>query len=128
MLARNTLRVYSSKLKRLRRLLTVMPVDHPDRTKVIAEVERYTNVLGREMTTDEINEMLARKPGRPPKVQAALNVSRLEGELTVEPEPKQDWTPGALDARAAARRDKYERSQNDLQHLMQLAKEDVGQH
>jgi hypothetical protein len=62
-LTQGTINNYRARLKKLRKVMLVIEDDHPERPKVLREIEKLTNQLGMEMT--DLEASLARGPGRP---------------------------------------------------------------
>lgn len=135
-LADNTIRSYASRLRRLRRLLAVMPSEHPEKKRVLLDIERLTNALGGEMTPQELTVLLDRKPGRRSggdKSQLGLDtIAQLEDELSTPEERRAReraafWSQKAIDARAAKVKERSETrvteeaSEEELKRMMKEA-------
>jgi hypothetical protein len=74
-----TINNYKTRLRKLRRILPLMPPEHEERPRVVAEIDKLTNQLGLEMT--DLEAALARGPGRP---RQSADVRELEKLTTKE--------------------------------------------
>lgn len=106
-----TLSNYRVKLRKLRAVLAVMEEVHPERLKVVKEIESLTNKLGLEMTDLEI--ALSRGPGRPrqhPLIDDELiALARAEKEQR-ERESERKETKEEREARIETRRQEFMRN------------------
>lgn len=143
-LSPHTINQYRWMLKRLRRILPLMPEDDPERPKVVAKIEKLTNQLGVELT--DLETALTRGPGRPRtepivseyedalRAEGKANVKRATGEgrtfeeIQVETEAKRREKQAELrekiratDPDAIAQREAEEASMKALRELEELA-------
>ena len=81
-LSPHTINCYKSKLKKLRRILPLMPESDPETILVVKQIEKLTNQLGKEMSDLEIQ--LARGPGRPRSQPIIKEYGEAKEEPTIE--------------------------------------------
>jgi len=134
-LAQSTVNCYKSHLRKLRRVLPMLPEDHPEREKVIWKIERLTNQLGMEMTDLEIQ--LTRGPGRPrlqPELEGLLPAAEPKKAMTQE-EREEVWRKNhealrekiqTTDPEFIAEKDAQMRSEQALKEMMEMANETMG--
>lgn len=130
---------YRVQLRKLRRVLPLIPEGDPERARTLRLIEKFTNQLGLEMTDLEI--ALSRRPGRP-----RLNPNVAEYEI--EPEINTVMTPEEIEAAKALRLAEFrarvlkenpdlaaemerkrlalEESERALVEMQKLANEEVG--
>lgn len=140
-----TMNNYRCKLRKLRAILPVLPDDHPEKMKVLNQIERLTNQLGMEMNDLEI--ALARGPGRPrqnPVVSEELEALAKAEREKKELESAKPESPEEREARVAAklkafrekvigenpelakRKEDEERSERELNEMIAKANEQLG--
>lgn len=110
---------YRVKLRKLRTLLPLLPNDHPEKAKVLRQIEDLTNKLGMEMTDLEI--ALKRGPGRPrqnPLVDAEMEgmiaaQKEVEAKAAGRPETKEEHD-ARVEANKRAFAEKFERENPEL--------------
>jgi hypothetical protein len=135
-LSPHTINCYKSRLKRLRKVLPLMPDDDPEKPLVVKQIEKLTNQLGKEMTDLEI--ALARGPGRP----RSQPIVREYGEAAKEGPTAEELLAAHNDKIARLRaqvlkdnpelanlereRKEEEESNKQLQEMIKLANDQLG--
>lgn len=102
----------------------MMKPDHPQRQKLLEEIQRLTNILGSEMESPEALETwLAKKQGRPRKAEGTadfdllLKEAEVVGEIPLQ--PSNFWSPEMIEER---RKEKQRESEVRLKEMLKFAR------